>query len=290
MAFLSLTYTFTNSTTADAGQMNTNFQDVVNALSDGTKDANINALTVAGTATFNGAIALGNATGDDITFTGSLASTIPIKTTATYNIGSATLGLAGVYLGNSTFTTKLATAATASYTLTLPTTAGTSGYFPKTDGSGNLAWFNAYDPTGFSDVQASAMGHKSYLADKSGGGNDTAYNGGNKATISTTVLTLSTVPRCVLKPYQTQDGGWWLKFNINLTTTAGGAGVNVAIAGVTFKTGGIQAFAARDSGAFGTAGRVSSGGTVLIFNSNGSASDWTATGDLELDSKPNWVY
>ena len=95
----SVTYTLTNGTTADATQVQQNFTDLVNAMSDGTKDFSINALTAAGTATFNGNVTLGNASGDDVTFTGSLASTIPIKTNNSFNIGSATLGLAGLYLG-----------------------------------------------------------------------------------------------------------------------------------------------------------------------------------------------
>lgn len=96
----SYTYTLTNGTTADASQVQQNFTDILNGVSDGTKDLSINALTAAGTATFNGNVTLGNASGDDITVTGSLASTIAIKTNNSFNIGSATLGLAGIYLGN----------------------------------------------------------------------------------------------------------------------------------------------------------------------------------------------
>jgi hypothetical protein len=117
----SVTYTFSNSTTADATQVNQNFTDVINGLTDGTKDLSISALTCAGAATLNGAVTLGNASSDDITVTGSLASTVAIKTNNSFNIGSATLGLAGIYLGSSGgFTTRLVGAATASYTLTLP--------------------------------------------------------------------------------------------------------------------------------------------------------------------------
>ena len=94
-----VTYTFSNSTTSDATQVNQNFTDVINGISDGTKDLSISALTVAGNASFSGTVTLGNASSDDLTFTGSLASSIPIKTTNTYNIGSSTLGLASVYLG-----------------------------------------------------------------------------------------------------------------------------------------------------------------------------------------------
>tara|TARA_R110000868_G_scaffold62962_3_gene189957 strand:- start:10856 stop:12025 length:1170 start_codon:yes stop_codon:yes gene_type:complete len=120
MANVSVTNTFTNATTADASQVNQNFTDIINGTSDGTKDFSISALTVAGTLTANGNVNLGNSSGDDLTVTASLASSLPIKTTASYDIGSATLGLRALYLGLSTFTTKLATAATSTYTFTLP--------------------------------------------------------------------------------------------------------------------------------------------------------------------------
>src|SRR3990167_8159938 len=100
MANITVTNTFTNSTTADATQVNTNFTDIINGTSDGTKDFSISALTCAGTATLNGAVTLGNASGDDITVTGSLASSIPIKTTNSYDIGSATIGLRSIYIAD----------------------------------------------------------------------------------------------------------------------------------------------------------------------------------------------
>lgn len=128
MAFPSVTYTFSNSTTADATQVNQNFQDIISGLSDGTKDLSISALTVAGNASFSGNVTLGNATGDDVTVTGSLASTINIKTTNSYNIGSATLGLAGIYFGQSggANTSRVVAPVVASdLTHTLPSTTGT---------------------------------------------------------------------------------------------------------------------------------------------------------------------
>ena len=86
---------------------------------------------------------LGNATADDITITGSLAATINIKTNNSFNIGSAALGLAGVFLGAPSGRSTRVTAHQSlggSNTLVLPDGNGTSRYYIETDGSGNLSW------------------------------------------------------------------------------------------------------------------------------------------------------
>jgi len=138
----SITYTFSNSTTADATQVNQNFTDIINGITDGTKDLSISALTCAGNVNLNANVTLGNASGDDITVTGSLASSIPIKTTNTYNIGSSSLGLAAVFFGANSQTVNIKGSASmsATWTFTLPVTAGTANYFLKTDGAGVTSW------------------------------------------------------------------------------------------------------------------------------------------------------
>lgn len=128
MANVSVTYTFSNSTTADATQVNQNFTDVINGTSDGTKDFSISALTCAGNVAFNGNTTIGNASSDDLTVTASLASTISIKTTNTYNIGAATKGLQYIYFGSSagSNTTRLTGSAVSSdVQLILPDASGT---------------------------------------------------------------------------------------------------------------------------------------------------------------------
>lgn len=97
MANITVSYTFANSTVADATEVNTNFQNIISGTSDGTKDFSINALTLAGAFTANGNCTFGNASGDDITFTGSLASTIPIKTDNSFDIGGTSTRLRNVY-------------------------------------------------------------------------------------------------------------------------------------------------------------------------------------------------
>lgn len=144
MAYFSYTYTLTNGTTADASQVQQNFTDALNGISDGTKDVNINALTCAGVATFNGNVAVGNASSDDLTVTASLASSIPLKTTYSYDLGTSTVGLKNIYLGSddsAARTVKLSAGTVGtSYTLTVPTSGGTTGMYPVTNGSGVLTF------------------------------------------------------------------------------------------------------------------------------------------------------
>ena len=45
MASPSVTYSFTNGTSADATQVNQNFTDIINAMTDGSKTFSIDALT-----------------------------------------------------------------------------------------------------------------------------------------------------------------------------------------------------------------------------------------------------
>src|SRR6186713_1929426 len=99
MASPAVTYTFSNGTTADATQVNQNFTDLTGGLAAGTFDVNFLTLVVGGAATFNGNVTLGNATSDDITTTGSLASTLPVKTDATYDLGTSAKGFLNLYLG-----------------------------------------------------------------------------------------------------------------------------------------------------------------------------------------------
>jgi hypothetical protein len=142
VANISVTYTFSNGTVADATAVNQNFTDIINGTSDGTKDMSIAALTVAGTATLNGAVNLGNATGDDITVTGLVASDFKPKTDATYNLGSTTLGWLGLYLGKNSNRVLLKNndSASASWTYTFPVNAGVAGQTLVNQGSGTQAW------------------------------------------------------------------------------------------------------------------------------------------------------
>lgn len=150
MAAPSYTYTLTNGTTADASQVQQNFNDIRNGVSDGTKDLSILGLAVGASLTIADNTTLGSASGDDVTWNASLASSIPVKTTASFNVGSSTLGLLSVYLGRNAQTVRLIASASmsATWTLTLPVAAGTANYALLTDGSGVTSWTEVCNVTG----------------------------------------------------------------------------------------------------------------------------------------------
>jgi len=142
MSIPAVTYNFSNGTTADADQVDQNFQDLINSMTDGTRDFTIGTLSVSGAVSLDGSVTLGNSTIDDLTISASLASSINVKTNALYDFGSATLGLNSIYIGSSgSLTTRIKSGASgSSWTLTLPTSAGTSSYSLRTNGSGVSSW------------------------------------------------------------------------------------------------------------------------------------------------------
>lgn len=142
MAYPSVTYNFSNGSVSDADQVDQNFQDLINGLSDGTKDLSMLNGTFAGNLIVSGNTTLGNATSDDVTVTGSLASSIPIKTTNSYDIGSSTLGLRALYFGANSQTVNIVASGSmsATWTFTIPVSAGTVNYLLETDGSGVTSW------------------------------------------------------------------------------------------------------------------------------------------------------
>lgn len=95
-----------------------------------------------GTLTVSGNLTFGSAGGDDITFLGSIASSIAVKTTNSFNFGSASAAMASFYISaGATNTVRLmAGTASSSWTLTLPTGPGTNGFVPQTNGSGTLTF------------------------------------------------------------------------------------------------------------------------------------------------------
>jgi hypothetical protein len=136
------------------------------------------------------------------------------------------------------------------------------------------------------DATATRLGLKQYL-------HGTTYNGGNAPTLSTG-FTSPVFVRGVFIPYQMQDGAWRLKFNVDVTHASGGSGT-FNIDGVTTKqTSGLnQAFAiSLSTGSLdfisGT-GFCATNSTFYVSGSSGQT-EFIASGDVELDSKPTWAY
>lgn len=135
MAAIAVTYTFSNGTTSDASQVNQNFTDIINGLSDGTKDISVNAVTAAGNLSASGNTTLGNASSDTITFTGSQASHLNPSAHNTYDFGTVTtLGYRAFYFASSSATKTakvLGPAISSDIILTLPAYTGTLRNIPS---------------------------------------------------------------------------------------------------------------------------------------------------------------
>lgn len=243
----SVTYTLTNGTTADATQVMQNFTDILNAMSDGTKDFSIAALTVAGTATLNGHVNLGNSSADDLTITASLAATLPIKTNTSYDIGGSTTGLRSAYFGGtSTFTgqVKAATLA-ASRVWTVPDT-GADASFVMTQGTQTVAGTTTFSAkTLFSNgsVSAPSVG---FSSDDDGSGTGFYRVGANSLGFAANGVDVG---------LYTSAGAW------RLGPSAGGSGVNSSTLS-QFKVGVDDA---DSSGSFFMIARRSSGTKVAYL-------------------------
>lgn len=226
MAYPSVTYTFSNSTTADATQVNQNFTDLVNGLSDGTKDLSISALTVAGTATLNGAINLGNATSDDITITGYLASSFIPKTNQTYDIGTADLGLRALYLGVASagaLTAKVIASASivADRIFTVPE-AGTDASFVMTAGTQTISGAKTFDTAG-NAIKGTTSG--SAIAAGYIGETKTEHNGPIDLTTSGSSYNVASI--------SVTTGEWAISAHCVITGAAGLAACQICISTTT---------------------------------------------------------
>jgi len=260
MAYPSVTYTFSNSTTADATQVNQNFTDLINGLSDGTKDLSISALTVAGTATLNGAINLGNATSDDITITGYLASSFIPKTNQTYDIGTADLGLRALYLGVASagaLTAKVIASASiaADRIFTVPE-AGTDASFVMTAGTQTISGAKTFDTAG-NAIKGIA----------SGGTIASGYIGEKLEVTSTSIFTQSNAASGTYYDYTSMSltltpGVWRLSCNLPIEGVYSSGGAGSTIVAGAIRTGSTEVI----SGCVGLVGASVAEPMQTLFN------------------------
>lgn len=105
MALPSVSYTFTNGTTASASQVNQNFTDLINGITDGSKSLSIDALTTAGAVTFaTTATITGNTTvGGTFGVTGNFSvntTSFTVAASSGNTVVGGTLGLTGDFAIN----------------------------------------------------------------------------------------------------------------------------------------------------------------------------------------------
>ena len=164
------------------------------------------------------------------------------------------------------------------------------GLVSSTGGSGLMPALTSQ----LDNATATQMGLKQYLSDKTGAANDIAYNGGNKATLSSAQGGF-TPARAVLIPYQTQDGSWRLKFNIYYAfTSATITSVAVSINGTVFKNVSFYyqavSVVASTSSTIQHAYVTANTGTITVVAASSTQTGFGVSGDVELDSKPTWAY
>lgn len=127
-------------------------------------------------------------------------------------------------------------------------------------------------------VNGNFVGLKQYVANSSEGSGDFNITDTNWVTT-----------RGVAIPYQTTDGAWRMKFNIEGTFSSTSS-PSADISGVTFKTGVRQAYSASGGTVVDWGYGFILGGTNTISSNMGVAqTSGFFSGDVELDSKPTWA-
>lgn len=145
------------------------------------------------------------------------------------------------------------------------------------------------DPTQMSDALATRLGYKQY--ESSG-----AYNGGAAPTItSSTIAGALTVVRGIFIPYQMQGGGWRLRANLVVSFPSESVqDEQVTINGVVFKNSGnsqpISGHLNNDTAVRVAVAIQNTGNLRLIMNGTANGTEFRASFDVELESKPTWAY
>jgi hypothetical protein len=141
-------------------------------------------------------------------------------------------------------------------------------------------------PSAYADAEATRMGLKQYL-------HGTTYNGGIAPTVSyISGGGTATINRCTFVPYQLQDGGWRVKFNIDVSLSV------ITRTALTVQINGITAATATQAVVGYLTGSVVPPRAVLGSASNQISCDFASnivdsirlSGDVELASKPTWAY
>ena len=147
--------------------------------------------------------------------------------------------------------------------------------------SGTLSPSRLPLPSSYSDSEATVMGLKQYIGD------GTTYNGGVAPTLSGAGVSTR---RAVFIPYQMQDGSWRMKFNFALVCTST-TSLSVSLNGIVSKniSNWFQAVTNYPGGNYGR-GSIAPNVNTFTLTSDLSTNTYSASGDIELNSKPTWAY
>ena len=135
------------------------------------------------------------------------------------------------------------------------------------------------------DATATRLGLKQYL-------HGTTYNGGIAPTV-TSAQAGFTVGKALFIPYQLQDGGWRVRFNMNCGfTSASLTSISVSTNGLVFSATNqaLSAWFAANSISPRSYTNSSAGSLVVDYGPGVTSSGVVISGDVELASKPTWAY
>jgi hypothetical protein len=140
-------------------------------------------------------------------------------------------------------------------------------------------------PSAYADAEATRMGLKQYV-------HGTNYNSGISPTVTGTNWTNVFA---TFIPYQLSDGTWRMKFNLNGTTSAATASLSLSVNGLLFKVLESQAVSVTQLDTTGGTKWTVLGRTILNTNQiqlvyNLAVFNHSASGEVELASKPTWAY
>jgi len=99
------------------------------------------------------------------------------------------------------------------------------------------------------------------------------------------------VPYNTLETSLTGDSAFRLRFDIRGTISVTASTLTLTIVGVTFKNiaGFDQAVAVSNASTLGAEGRALTNTATIKMDRAANATDWSVSGDVELDSKPTWM-
>jgi len=135
-------------------------------------------------------------------------------------------------------------------------------------------------PTSQTDIIATKMGLKVYS-------HGTTYNGGISPTV-TAGAGFANVS-CVFIPYQMQDSSWRMRFNLQFTITSTTV-ADVLVNGILFSNISPAIASANNQNTISYVCRTQAATNSLVIRSSIADTNFSASGDVPLSSKPTWAY